>query len=836
MDRVLLGLLDMSMTAGFAILCILPVRWLLRRSPKVFSYALWAVVLFRLLCPVAVSSSFSLLGVFRAPLETVWGSRQSESLPGKNSDTEPGGLNTGKGEVQGIDVLSSKNDIKGSEKSVNDQKNDSKPAEGTDGINALSGQTVKILTGLWLAGVGSLLLYSLLSVWRLRRRLVGAVLLRDTIWLADRIAAPFVIGVIRPRIYLPSTLSVEEQGYILLHEQTHIRRKDYLIKPLAFLALCLHWFNPLVWLAFFLAVRDMEMSCDESVLRQMGEDIRCEYSTSLLNLTVGRQSLFGGGTSLLAPTPLAFGEGDTKARIRNILSFQKPAVWLLAASCVIVAALGIGLFCNPKQAESKEDNSFVQMEGNSKAEKDPKTEGNPKAEGTVLTEETMAGEKFVAENSCLWLRTDGSFEFNRHIATSYNPRGTWSVEGEDLRLTGFQEGEEFLFHIREDALVFAEGTDLVEKGTIYRKSEEDKWALRPMIFVNGALYLDTNQPIPVEMDESAILGTVAESVACWERPWQEGWTNCGMVGSPYAYYEDGVVVCYDHEWYFFEPNQETEAPDTEDVPVDLQEIDEQTALLEGSAESSDPMWVPTKEEALFMALIGHNRDRSETTEEEAPIRTASWITVGKGTSGTPGEEPETITYYLIGRLQKFEKQEPDDSQFPAWASRPYGDHNVIPGSQTLVWVRVSLEKREDIYQNTFYRDTDYWQIAAGEAAIEGMKEKFPKEFWQETLRYEEYQLALAQECYAQAIRAAGMEGDVQTRIDQLLNEVTSSPAESSNPGDYLKAHPAEVEELLSYGEYTRQYAKEWLEAGEATSLRGILLEWLLEKLEETGGA
>ena len=225
-----------------------------------------------------------------------------------------------------------------------------------------------------------MLFYSLLSVWRLRRRLVGAVLLRDTIWLADRIAAPFVIGVIRPRIYLPSTLSVGEQGYILMHEQTHIRRKDYLIKPLAFLALCLHWFNPLVWLAFFLAVRDMEMSCDESVLRQMGEDIRCEYSTSLLNLTVGRQSLFGGGTSLLAPTPLAFGEGDTKARIRNILSFQKPAVWLLAASCVIVAALGIGLFCNPKQAESKEDNSSAKTERN------------------TLTEDTTPGKKFVAEN------------------------------------------------------------------------------------------------------------------------------------------------------------------------------------------------------------------------------------------------------------------------------------------------------------------------------------------------------------------------------------------------------------------------------------------------------
>ena len=803
MDRVWIVFVEMSITASFVILCILPVRWLLRKAPKVFSYALWAVVLFRLLCPTAISSSFSLLGVLSVPLEAIRG----------ESFTLDKGTYSGKGEIQGIEGNSGTGEL--GQKNINNTKAESRLDElkGAD-EDRISVRTV--LAGLWLIGFGGLLFSSLVSVWRLRRRLVGAVRMRENIWLADRIASPFVIGIVRPQIYLPSTLSKEEQTYILLHEQTHIRRRDYLIKPLAFLALCLHWFNPLVWLAFFLAIRDMEMSCDESVLRRMGEEIRCDYSTSLLNLTIGNKGIFPGGSSVLTPTPLAFGEGDTKARIRNVLQYKKPAVWLLVAACVVVAALGIGLFCNPKQAEGQEEQNNFSAQ--TEERKDTKGSGE-----STLTAETMAGEKFIAENSRLCLRTDGGFEFNRHIATNYNPKGTWTVEGEELRLQGFMEGEQFLFHIQGETLVFVEGTDLVEKGTIYQKSDETKWALRPMIRVNGVLYLDTNKPIPVEMEESAILGTVTESVAGWEQPWKEGQTNFGMIGSPYAYYEDGVVVCYDHEWYFFERDQTEEAAGdpTEEIQTDVQ-----TKVV------SDPMWVPTEEEAIYMAILDHNRQTSETMEEEAPIRTSSWVKVGSTESGRTGEEPGTITYYLIGRFQEFEKQEPDLSGFRPSDSIEPGEYVLLPGNQRLLWVRVSLEEKEDIHHNKFYRHrTGYWQTEIEESALEAMKEEFREEFWEKASDYEQYQMALTQECYAQAVRASGMESFIQTRIDRLFNEVVSSPAESSNPGDYLKAHPAEIEELLYYGDYTRQYAKDWLEANGNTSLRGILLEWILEKLD-----
>lgn len=162
-----------------------------------------------------------------------------------------------------------------------------------------------------------LLLYGAVSLLALRRRLVGAVRLEGNVYLADHIPSPFVMGVFRPKIYLPSQLSEEERGYILLHEQTHIRRLDHLIKLGASLTLAVHWFNPLVWAAFVLFVRDMEMSCDERVIAQLGIKIRREYSTLLLSLATGKKILMG--------TPLAFGEGDTKDRIKNIMKYKKRA-------------------------------------------------------------------------------------------------------------------------------------------------------------------------------------------------------------------------------------------------------------------------------------------------------------------------------------------------------------------------------------------------------------------------------------------------------------------------------------------------------------------------------
>ena len=338
MHRLFPIVCNMSLTASVVILAVLAVRRLLRRAPKVFSYALWAVVLFRLLCPVSVTSAVSLLGALGAPAQE----RSAVTsvveyvpadivrnmapavtpLPQEPFPAEPG-----------ENIISAAPSV---------TQPDAAPA------SPLSGP-VAVLTLTWLMGIALLLLYSVISLLRLRRRLVGAVRLEDNIYLADYIPSPFVMGLFRPKIYLPSTLTETERGYILRHEQYHLRRRDHVVKLLSFLALCVHWFNPLVWAAFILAGKDMEMSCDEAVVRELGEDIRADYSASLLSLATGRR--------IVAGMPLAFGEGDTGGRIRNLLNWKRPQPWIIAVCAVVCVGLIALCAANPKGSGTPTEDS-----------------------------------------------------------------------------------------------------------------------------------------------------------------------------------------------------------------------------------------------------------------------------------------------------------------------------------------------------------------------------------------------------------------------------------------------------------------------------------------------
>ena len=286
-ERLYMAVLDMSKTAGIVIALVLLARLLLRKAPKVFSYALWAVVLFRLLCPVALEAPFSMV----------------PQLPEASAGHA----------LSGEDVT-----------------------EDTSAIQnppAIEGKYV------WAAGMAAMLAYGTVSYGKNKRRVAAALPLGGNIWIADRAGTPFVMGMIRPKIYLPCNLEEQEQAYIILHEQHHIRRGDHIWKALAFLALAIHWFNPLVWAAFHLAGKDMEMSCDEAVIRKAGPHIRADYSASLLTFATGRR--------IIAGTPPAFGEGDTKGRIRNLAGWKKPDRWSIALSAALCLVLTLCLITDP---------------------------------------------------------------------------------------------------------------------------------------------------------------------------------------------------------------------------------------------------------------------------------------------------------------------------------------------------------------------------------------------------------------------------------------------------------------------------------------------------------
>ncbi|MCD8192547.1 MAG: M56 family metallopeptidase [Oscillospiraceae bacterium] len=319
-------LLNMSLTAGVVIVVVLLLRLPLRRAPKIISYALWGVVLFRLLCPVSLTSAVSLFSLLDAPAADS-GALLSriEYVPDDIVHTEYPAV------ALPVPALG---------EAVSAALPQGKEQLAADPLAA----PMTIATYLWLAGVTAMAVYAAVSYIRLRRALTAAVPLRDNIYLADGIASAFVLGLFRPKIYLPSSLNAHEQPYIIAHERCHIRRGDHIIKALAFAALCVHWFNPLVWLAFILSVRDMEMSCDEAVIRKMGTGVLADHASSLLNISTGRH--------VIAGTPLLFGEGSASGRIRNLARQRKPALWVTAAA-VACAVLAVCLLTNPQGSSAE---------------------------------------------------------------------------------------------------------------------------------------------------------------------------------------------------------------------------------------------------------------------------------------------------------------------------------------------------------------------------------------------------------------------------------------------------------------------------------------------------
>ena len=313
--KVIIGffpeLLRINIVASIVILVILAARLILKRSPKVFSYALWVIVLFRLLIPVSIPSQVSMI----PDASVVSGAVVNSALP----------------EIEFQTI-----------RDMEQNYYESQKAHSEDSVRVYISRSMEPMDYLpivWLAGIVCMTFFSGLSYWNIRKKIRIAVPLRDNIWVADDIKSPFVIGFFRPKIYLPNHLGSREQEYIILHEQHHIRRFDHIFKSLAFLALTLHWFNPLVWLAFGLACKDMEMSCDEAVIRKLGCEIRADYSASLLTLATGRR--------IIAGTPLAFGEGDTKVRIKNLSMWKKPAVWVMVVSAFLCVVLAVSLLTDP---------------------------------------------------------------------------------------------------------------------------------------------------------------------------------------------------------------------------------------------------------------------------------------------------------------------------------------------------------------------------------------------------------------------------------------------------------------------------------------------------------
>lgn len=347
-------LLQVQVSAAVLLVCLL--RLGMKKMPKVYSYVLWLLIFLRLLCPISLKTDFALLP--GSDESAAWVEAQLKDTLFDRTAPEKTVPEYGEDNMPPLKTESVKNEFLKQEPAKTDSIKDS-PAPETD-LNApfsekdtvgatggktgdspeytddrrISGRSVLIIV--WLCGVITVLGFNGGALAGVYRRLKKAVAVQEGVYVCGAFSVPFTMGFIRPKIYLPVNLAEDERDYIICHERVHIRRRDYLVKNIAFLLTAIYWFNPFVWIAFFLMERDMEMSCDEKVIKIMGVDIKKNYSQSLLNFAAGRNNA--------AVTPITFGEVNVGKRIKNLLSYKGAKRWMTAVGVAVLAATGILLF------------------------------------------------------------------------------------------------------------------------------------------------------------------------------------------------------------------------------------------------------------------------------------------------------------------------------------------------------------------------------------------------------------------------------------------------------------------------------------------------------------
>lgn len=312
MSELFLKIVNRSISASWLVLAVLILRPLLKKAPRWVSVLLWGLVGVRMVCPISIESGWSLI----PSAQTV----NPDIMMAQTPELQSG--------VPAIDSV------------LNPVIRDWFTPESVASANPLQ-ILIPILSGIWLTGMTALLLYTVVSSVSLKRRVSTAVRYRGNIFQSENVGSPFVFGIVSPKIYLPFALEEQMLPHVIAHEQAHIRRRDHWWKPLGFLLLTVHWFNPLMWLGYGLLCRDIELACDEKVIRELGSEERAAYTQALVNCSVNR--------ARIAACPLAFGEVGVKERVKSVVNYKKPTFWILILSVLACAVAAVCFLTNPKQ-------------------------------------------------------------------------------------------------------------------------------------------------------------------------------------------------------------------------------------------------------------------------------------------------------------------------------------------------------------------------------------------------------------------------------------------------------------------------------------------------------
>lgn len=867
-----LKLLNMSIAAGWLILAVIVMRQFLRKAPRWLCCVLWAIVAVRLICPFSPESPFSLI----PSVETIspaavqytrglvnYSERDSEANSGifvmdNVLDSETNSVIPAMGNTPNLGVSSGtlafdstlNPVIDSGSPDINNILNPMisesfAPAPG-DSVNPLYVWTF-VGSIIWIIGLTVMLGYACFSFIGLRRKVREAVRLRDNIWLCDTVKSPFILGVIRPKIYLPSDIGVssgidEEQiKYILAHEEAHLQRRDHWWKALGYLLLAVYWFQPLVWAAYILLCRDIELACDEKAIRDMDIEGKKSYSNALVTCSMQRR--------MVTACPLAFGEIGVKERVRTVLHYRKPAFWAVAVAICVCAAVALCFLTNPRRDTF--DVKIVIPANSEQTFYYSDEEMSPYRDRVILSSGEGLGDTEVVLKPMEGITREDAYDDLRAYMTPglsvkmYAEKGGWFKVGV---LVGNPTDKDIVVYVRVKGVTVRIADYIAKEGGTSDPSAGGENAGGDSGPSADGENAGASSGPGVDGENAGGtfgMGASGENAGVSSNSGAEGETVStitffGVIKphilnssstKPIIMVEPiGDEISYESVCFVLPVEEADWASRVNSmVSITCRDVFEESdppfgKLISIGAVSTTPnMKEPitgvnalphlqgSALEAVTAAIL---EDNAQSWPEKYDFECCDFVLL-ETLFGCPLPDSTThiITYY---GWELYEKYNISDKGI-----------EDLGGSHIPVALTFTLDENG-------YELKEYWKPGDGSYYVSDIRNKFPAHIAEDGIDGQKFIYDQVQSCYKQAILASGLDTDAV--IDSLLDTICSDPRTSSNPQDYINTHFNEYKHLLFYGEYTLRYCFTRFEQGNETGLEGRIMAMVCEEILQTKGA
>lgn len=831
MNEFFLRIVNMSISASWLVLAVLVLRIVLKKAPRWINVILWGIVAVRLLCPFSIESALSLIP-------------SAETIP---VDI---GMDTTPAIDSGINVINSV---------VNPMISQSNTPENGASANPLQ-ITMTICANVWLLGLAALIIYTTISYWCLYQKVNTAVLFKDNIFQSENVGSPFVLGIIKPRIYLPFKMDTQAMEHVIAHERAHIRHRDHWWKPLGFLLLAIHWFNPLMWLAYVLLCRDIELACDERVIRTLGSGQRADYTKALVACSINRH--------IIAACPLAFGEVGVKERVKSVMNYKKPAFWVVFFAVIACVAVAVCFLTNPRiSVRNPWVQEYIPGTGNILGSIDKESFESisedfaigadqygravfkdPHKAFETLTELYASGISLIREENNLPPFSHYTYDLYKQfgwqtISGSVEEQAQASFVTKFLDIYENSFSKEIPLSGKEASI--AEPASQVIKWFDYTNPytmEGDGLNIELPEYPGVTFQYNKTQIIASKpFDDSNLTGQI---ILISGMPiWNAYFTDLTGDGYPEicATYSfgfgmiDNRFVIYD---YVNDVSYEMEERGSYDFSLRLNEEDgylyaDKRVYQNGGLVSSGRLVFEdncirilaqeaesepeSPDAAICAAILEHYAsDKPDgLIHVESHALLAMEVMGGTPKIGVDNYMEET-TVYLLVLYQEY-------STYGGVLEEVGGSY--IPAAITF-----------SISESGGYTLKEYWEPRDGSYYVRDIREKFPEAPAEDALNAQAYIKELEAQCYNQALVYLNSNGGLELRIAGLFELMQSSPKVfSSNPGDYIEAHKEEYQELLNYGEFTLRYCFSEFLSGGQTDLRGYIMAAACEDISSTLG-